>query len=128
MKIYIAASYLRRDDAKRLRARLRDAGHVIICRWIDGPEPVEQYIHSDALMEEFCSKDFEDVIKAQALVCITGDAPGQKTRGGKHTEFGIALGTGMRVFLLGPREQIFHWHRAVRIAATESELIALLAA
>lgn len=128
MKIYIAASFLRINEARRLRERLIAAGHIVTSRWIDAEGATTEYVHSDPAMAQYALKDCEDVYEGEALVCITGDAPEQRTRGGKHSEFGGALFIGKRIFLLGPREQIFHWHPAVRVAATEKELIALLAA
>lgn len=128
MKIYIAASWERRLAAAELRDTLLAAGHKVTSRWIDGEGSSADYVHKDEQMAQYALKDCQDVMSAEGLVCITGDAHDERTRGGKHSELGGALFTGKRIFLLGPREQIFHWHPAVRVASTKKELIALLAA
>lgn len=53
------------------------------------------------------SMDFEDLARSDMCIAFT-EAEGARGRGGRHTELGIALGLGLRVILVGPREHVFH--------------------
>lgn len=125
--IYVAASFFRLKDAARLRAYLRAAGHGVNSRWIDGGAELAatgEYFSADAEMARYAAIDCEDVMAANTLVQITGD---KQTHGARHSELGMAMATGKRMVLLGPREQIFHFHSAVRVVKDLAELLAVLA-
>jgi hypothetical protein len=51
-----------------------------------------------------------DVIMSDEVVCLSGDA---YSKGGRHSEVGAAIALGKRVWLIGPREQVFHYHPLV---------------
>jgi hypothetical protein len=36
------------------------------------------------------------------------EEPRNNSRGGRHIEFGMALGLGKRLTIIGPRETVFH--------------------
>ena len=52
------------------------------------------------------------------------DEPRTPTRGGKHVELGIALGLGMTVAVIGPKENVFHFHPRVTIFPRFSDFFA----
>lgn len=55
------------------------------------------------------SRDLEDVRQADAMVAFTqGPRHPHQGRGGRHVEFGIALGLGIPVIRVGPVEHVFH--------------------
>lgn len=120
-RIYLAASWTRKLEAAVLRASLRDAGFQVDADWID--QPPSAYQLSDDEMAQHARTDMAGVMAADVLVCVTGDTG---TRGGRHAEFGMALATGKRVILFGPRECVFHWHPAVRVTGTLAELLTVL--
>lgn len=107
MKIYVAASWPRSEEAKALAAQLREAGHIVTSTWFDrklaltGYEPDLERSDIQAQAE----KDLVEVADSSAIVCITGDT---LTKGGRHAEFGIAAALGLHLIILGPREQVFH--------------------
>ena len=128
--IFIAASLPRILEARRLRDQLVGRGFIVRARWLDDRAAVEgarrgtlQYVTDDEHMQYWAGVDFEDVLHCATLIQITGD---NETRGGRHSEFGGALATGKRVILLGPREQIYHWHHAVRVATDLLSLLEIL--
>lgn len=54
-------------------------------------------------------EDIEDIDAADALIAFTeapGDTPG-RSRGGRHVEFGYAIGKGKPVCIVGIRENVF---------------------
>lgn len=112
-KIYLAASYARKNEMRGVRDVLAAAGHTVTSTWIDRPEDLEG-ISKDKkkrLMQEtpliyqgFALQDSEDLSKANVLVMFTGD---DKSTGVRHTEFGMALVLGMDIVIVGPRENVF---------------------
>lgn len=104
---YIAASFPMRDEAIRLQEYLR--GIIAVnSRWLEDTHTN----YGGGNDSFFAEQDLQDVEEAQMLICIS-DGKKQLTRGGRHTEFGIALAMKKPIILIGPREQIFHHHPRV---------------
>lgn len=57
---------------------------------------------------------------------IEVEPPDRRSRGGCHTELGIAIASGKRLFIRGPRENLYHWHEAIQVAANDEELLKML--
>lgn len=130
-RIYVAASAPRHGSAKALAELLRKEGHDVVSDWHD-QDGLNFALESsgasmDILATRYEGESVRDVLQvrmADILVVITGD---QQTRGGRHTELGIALDRGCAVYLLGPREQVFHYHPDVRVVSSAIELVETLA-
>lgn len=113
MYIYLAADYARKDEMQGCRDVLEALGHQITSRWIDNSDSIEgagigtKMISPDRLPElsKFAEKDYEDIVACDTLILFT---TGEKTRGGRHTEFGIALALRKGLIIIGPREHVFH--------------------
>lgn len=56
----------------------------------------------------FADEDFCDLGSASVLVCFTEEPRTTNSRGGRHVEFGIALGMGKPCVVVGPYETVFH--------------------
>lgn len=110
MNIYLAARYGRREELAGYRKELEAEGFTVTSRWLDGghdlPLGAPLSEHAVRLAEE----DRLDLIRADTLIGFT-EAPGVtgRNRGGRHVEFGYALGRRMRVAIVGPRENVFHY-------------------
>lgn len=103
MRIYVAAPFPDRDRAREVRDTLVEDGHSVTARWLDME-------HTDYGTEaRFATMDVADVEKADLLLVLGG--PG--SRGGKHTELGIALAHRKPVIVIGEAEQVFHHHPLV---------------
>jgi len=118
LKVYIASRYSRRHEMQQYAQDLRADGYIVTSRWILGAHEASDALN-DAERERFAKEDWDDLVGSQFLVTFSEDNtsikdPGQ-CRGGRHVELGIALAIGMPVFLIGPRENIFHWLPRVRI-------------
>jgi len=50
--------------------------------------------------------DLQDLHAADAVISFTSAGGGGK--GGRHVEYGLAVGLGKRLVLVGPREHVFH--------------------
>jgi hypothetical protein len=143
VRVYVAASALRQDDARWMRNVLQSAGHVVTSRWIDvknvgyvkfcerdadgnwigTTSEVEQFLAEGIRLTRSAQEDMQDVLSADAVVCITGDA---YTKGGRHSEVGLAIGASKKVVIYGPREQVFHFHPLCVEARTSAEVLRAL--
>lgn len=138
MILYLAARYSRAPEISEVARRLRAAGHTIASTWHDRPRVDHP---TDLQSEEAAVRDYLELFGAEALVAFTDTtfelfcdtslqadyADDNKVasiaRGGRHVEFGIAVGLGLRLYLVGPRENIFHHLPRVVQCGTVEELI-----
>lgn len=121
MRIYLAARYSRNDEMRGVRDVLQGMGHKVTSRWIDlHPDIVGDFSESftvDTLNStpELCAPlgqhDLDDIDLADCVISFAEPNGGGK--GGRHVEFGYALGRGKRMILVGPRENVFHTHYRV---------------
>ncbi len=115
-KIYLAARFARRDEMRMIAAELADEGFHITARWLESEEPISSTeLRSPSAAARLATDDLDDVRAADICIAFTEEAhhptPG---RGGRHTEFGIALASGAQMMVVGPREHIFHCLPEVR--------------
>lgn len=112
MNIYIAARFSRRAEAHLLGKKLQALGHVIVSRWT---RPGDDHVLAtgmsaqagDKERERFALEDLADVESSHMCVSLM-EAPRSNGRGGRHVEFGYALGLGKMLIVIGPRETVFH--------------------
>ena len=60
--------------------------------------------------EAIAVQDLIDVDNADVLVVYTEPYGTPVSGGGRHVETGYALGKGKTVLVVGPHENVFHWH------------------
>lgn len=109
MNIYLASGFRQRDKLRELAAQLQENGHRICSSWIYLDErPTRDSEEWNDFAAKIAATNFVDLLTANVLVVDTnGIAEGN--HGGVHTEFGIALGRSMQIYLVGPRGNTFHW-------------------
>ena len=112
MKIYLAARYSRREELCGYRSQLEALGHTVTSRWLNGNHQVDDQGLSveakRAERERFAIEDRDDVLAANVLIAFTEIPRSSNSRGGRHVELGIAIGTQrMAVIVVGPRENVF---------------------
>jgi nucleoside 2-deoxyribosyltransferase len=103
MKVYLAARYSRMEEMRVHAERLKASGIEVTSRWILG-------LHDKAPPALCASDDIEDIRSADAVVVFADDPghiTGRPSRGGKHVEFGLALGLGKPIYLVGRPENVF---------------------
>lgn len=110
LKIYLSARYSRREELQQYRARIRNAGHVVTSSWLDtdfelGPDG-RSLEAAPEIRAQVAQQDIEDM--EEASITITFTEPGNGGRGGRHVEFGIAIGFGHELIVIGPQENVFH--------------------
>lgn len=137
--MYLAARYSRREELCRYRNELEVLGHAVTSRWLNGNHQIDDKglsIEADAaLRERFAQEDYEDLVAADWVISFTEEPRSTNSRGGRHVEFGLALGLGKHCIVVGPRENVFHclpnvawfdsWERAIDHIRHWSELGAL---
>ena len=112
MRIYLAARWSRREELKGYALQLADAGHEVVSRWLYD----ERRLEIGAPVEQgrpFARGDLFDLHRTECLIAFT-EEPGKaggRNRGGRHVEFGIALGRRphIRLMVVGHRENVFHY-------------------
>jgi len=109
MFIYLAARFARWPEIAAKARELEAQGHTITSRWHNGSHtakfPYDRTAHSEQLAT-FAVEDLEDIDHADALVLFTEH--GQHQGGSRHVEAGYAIATKKRIFIVGPRENVFY--------------------
>ena len=112
MKVYLASRYSRRSEMQHIANVLEGIGCEITSRWINGNHQIsDEGLSIEAKQEErirFAVEDMEDLLAANCCIAFSETPRGTNSRGGRHVEFGIALGNCMRCIVIGPRENVFH--------------------
>jgi len=124
LTFYLAGRYSRRGELCIYKADLEARGHRVSARWLkgehqvhgvcaarlveaDGPVPV-----GEAVL--FAEDDVEDRLASDVLVTFTEEPRSRASRGGRHVEYGIALGgrrgggDNHRIYVVGPLENVFY--------------------
>lgn len=104
MKVYLTARFARRDEMSTYVEDLKRLGHQVTSRWL-GVEFDPLTPLSNPRWSELVQQDVDDIRKADALICFTETSGGGAAR---HVEFGIGLGLGKRVYIVGKAEHLFH--------------------
>lgn len=129
MKIYLAARYGRREEMQCMASLLLAMGHEVTSRWlcgdhqaadneVDCPEPAKAC--------HFALDDYFDIDQAQLVISFT-ESIRTPSRGGRHVEFGLGLAMGKRMWIVGPREHVFHCLAKVIHFTTLEKMLAYLA-
>jgi len=117
MRIYLAARYVRREELCGYAEQLRECGHTVECRWLNGSHQWHPGADKvDGMGESvpmearaFAIDDLEDLALSDWVISFT-ERPYSDTkgRGSRHVEFGLAIAKGKRLIVVGPRENVFH--------------------
>jgi hypothetical protein len=116
MNIYLAARYRRHPEMRDYRDQLEFHGHKVTSRWIDlhdgdlGQSIPPERLNADPVScRRYAETDLMDLIQSDLVISFTEtDASGRAGKGGRHVEFGMALGMRKLLVVIGPRENVFH--------------------
>lgn len=129
--VYLAARYTRREELCGYRDQLRTEGIFVTGRWLNGSHQISDAglpigDNGESLVEDpdgdlaagdeaarlrvhFAQEDVADMEAADLLIAFTEPPRASASRGGRHVELGYALGRGIPVVVVGPRENVFTW-------------------
>lgn len=111
--VYLAGRYSRREELCQYREQLFHL-HRWTCtsRWLDGSHALDtngaSIQASDSERERFALEDWNDLRRADVCISFTEAPRSTNSRGGRHVEFGAALGMNKQCVVIGPRENVFH--------------------
>lgn len=124
--VYIAGRYSRRDEFREMRKKLYAAGYIVNSRWLNESSPLDSQMGDQE--EEFYLKtqrvDLVDICRAEEMLFFAEDPTVGVPRGGRHVEFGYALASGIPINVIGPRENVFHYHHTINHYATLEDFLA----
>lgn len=108
LKLYIAGRYSKLKELKEESQAFVKAGMQITASWLDNKEEGMSF-------NDIAVIDLKDVDEADVLVLYTEPYGTQVPGGGRHVEFGYALAKGKKMVIVGPLENVFHWHPEVKV-------------
>lgn len=116
-RVYVASRYSRRDEMRDVAEQLSERGFIVSSTWLQEDYPLNMNL--DGLTPEqhaeIATQDLEDVISSDILIFFAEDQNNQPPRGGRHVELGYALALGVNVYIVGQRENIFHYLPNVKV-------------
>ena len=130
MLIYLAAAYSRRLELRAYADQLRALGHEVTSSWLEEPpagvtDDGVTITGPEEALAAIGDRDLHDIERCELFVAFS-EPPGAWSRGTRHAELGAALAWGKRVWLVGEREHLFHWHRRVKVVPTWEAFKALM--
>lgn len=128
LSVYLASRHEDRDDIIKVRKFLLKHGIEVTSRWL-----LEGGVLKTPIVENekegsihVLKNDLEDIDAADAVVVFSPKKAFGNSTGGRHVEFGYALGTKKPLFLVGWRENVFHWHECVTVVRHKKDLLTYL--
>jgi hypothetical protein len=117
MRIYVAAPWIRRADAKDVALRLKDDGHFVQSIWHDQHQDTDDPM---TLARE-AQVDFVGVISSDIVLVLN-----LEKSEGKAVEQGVAIGFEIPIMVVGERSNIFHYLPVVTLVPTVDAALAEL--
>jgi nucleoside 2-deoxyribosyltransferase len=115
MRIYLAGRYSRRNELRDYADTLRRHGHTVTSRWLDEDKPLDGALtdQTDEWLAQTAAYDLYYIDSADVLLFFSEDPLVGIPRGGRHVEFGYALGRGKWINVIGPMENVFHYYKGM---------------
>jgi hypothetical protein len=106
MKVYLAASYVRRLEIAAYSELLEQDGHTITAEWLSGVHEKPPWTEAT-----YSQHDLQCIRDCDVFMGFTEeeDAPSIRKRGGRHVEFGYAVAYGKGLVIVGPLENSFYY-------------------
>jgi len=119
MRIYLSARYPRAAEMREARDKLVALGHEITSTWHD--DDVPDVKRSTFVIRAWAERDLLEIEQADLFVAFTEEPDSIMNgarRGGRHAEFGFALGLTRWHVIIGPREHVIHYTDGVPVFKT----------
>ena len=127
MRISLAARFGRWPEMICRARDLNRLGHDVTSRWHQGIAKPAHPRDRALLSSDLCriaQEDLKDIDRAEGVILFTEF--GKHFAGGRHVEAGYALALAKRLFIVGPRENVFYHLPQVVQASTWQELLTTL--
>ena len=121
--VYLAARFSKQEQLREYRDLFVKKGILVTSTWLDqdvvtnlgGPGEKHE------LNTRFAIQDLVDVRLADGLVFFS--EPELARRGGRHVEYGYALALGKPIYVVGGKENIFHYTPGIRHFGSVDEVL-----
>lgn len=133
LSVYLASRHEDRPDIIKVRKHLIANGINVTSRWLTEGGVIKQLIGGRKttdvveLQRDAClhvqTNDIEDIDAADLIVVFSPKKAFGNSTGGRHVEFGYALGTKKPIILVGYRENVFHWNPKVICIRDKKDLL-----
>lgn len=127
LKIYLAGRYSQKEEIKEFAEKLMAIPNVFVTsRWLEEKWPPNTTMDRLPLAElqKTALQDYEDVKAADAVIFFACPPDLPTVRGGRHVEFGFALAMAKLMWVVGPKENIFHHMPWVEHCRTKAGMLA----
>lgn len=124
--VYLASRYSRKEEMREHAFELRSFGSRVTSSWLD--ETYESGINitdlTNDVNRDIAEVDLSDITSSDVLIFFAEDQNNQPPRGGRHVEFGYALANGLTIYVIGEKENIFHYLPNVKEFPTWESFVA----
>lgn len=110
MKVYIAGPACEKDYVCHVKLLLQQSGFTVVSTWADQRDVGYEDPGVTERLAGAAVQDFKEVASCDLLLILSMTG----SRGGMHSELGIALALDKELILIGQRTQVFHYHHKVR--------------
>lgn len=126
MRVYLAARWARRVEIAAIADDFRQRGHRVTSRWLSETIDAFRLPGEDAALPG--TESLADIAAADAVVLFTEDRAQAlpENGGGRHFELGFAYALDKLLFIVGPRENVFHFLPRVAVYASYGDLLCAL--
>lgn len=102
MKVYFVGSYGRRETLLSWARELEGHGIEVTSRWLRGEDDaLEDGGMTEEQSRRIAGEDLDDLARATHVVVYVEAPCLANMRGGRHVEYGIAIGFAQRILLVG---------------------------
>lgn len=122
MRVYVAATFERKDEIRGLQRRFVELGHTISADWT-GHKTIAHEAKKEELSKEYAVEDVDGVSATDLFILLIGE----RKSTGAHIELGIALGAKVpNVYVVGETNDpsLFYYHPKVKRVKTIEEVFA----
>jgi nucleoside 2-deoxyribosyltransferase len=111
MKIYLAGHLTRREEIRAAASDLELAGICVVSTWHTEHVTSGMSIHdvSESFLRRTARRDLRQLRSATHFVLFSVDGDVKFTRGGHCWENGYADALGLKIVIIGPRQNVFHY-------------------
>lgn len=121
--IYIAAKFSRLLEMRENANQLARMGHVCTSSWLKEDPSNDVLDDDDEKWRRIAETDLYDLQDSDAIMLFTQDPEDPFKRGSHCVEFGYALAFGLRLIVIGPRQNIFMYLNEVEVYETLEQFL-----
>jgi len=131
MKFYIAGSWRRKNEIKKIEKRLESVGDESTTHWLreqDGPHNTED--PSPERWAEFraaAEDDLRGIRECDVFILVANDPNVPSIGGGRFVEMGYAIALGKQIIVLGDHETVFSYLPEINTTQTINGVMNIMA-